>query len=204
MPLNGRLHMDTGQFWAVIGSYNQDTWKIQIIFLFILIVSAMLLYKKKVKWLPHIALGITNLFIGIVFFLVYGTEPIQTFLAAPLFITIGLLFLVEGIRHRDKKFNKLTKFQLILLFMVILYPAISLLLGNSFPKMVLYIMPCPVVSLSIVFYSCYNHKNKLILALLTFWGLTGIKSFFFNVYEDTILLVCGVFCLYTLIKEIKS
>ena len=31
------------------------------------------------------------------------------------------------------------------------------------------------------------------LALLTLWGLTGIKSIFFHAYEDTILLLCGLY-----------
>ena len=35
---------------------------------------------------------------------------------------------------------------------------------------------------------------------MALWGLTGIKAFFFDAMEDTILLVCGVYCLWMLIK----
>lgn len=195
--------MNIEQFWEVIGNYNRDTWKIQVVFLFIIVASIVVAYLKKAQWLPKITLGITNLFIGIVFFLTYGTEPIQTFFAAPLYIAIGLLFLWEGIKHQCDKFSIFSKLQWVLFLLVALYPAISLLLGNSFPEMVVYIMPCPVISLSIVVYSFYGHKNKLLLALLTIWGLTGIKSFFFNVLEDAILLTCGIYCLYILIGEFK-
>jgi hypothetical protein len=195
--------VDAKKFWDVIAHYNQDTWVIQIIFIFMIIFSAAILYKRKNQWLLQIALGLTNLFIGIVFFIVYGTEPIQMFFAAPLYIITGLLFVTEGTMRRDNEFLKLSKIQLLLLILVVLYPAISLLLGKSYPKIVFYIMPCPVISLSIVIYSCYKYKNKLLLILLTVWGLTGIKSFLFNAYEDVILLICGVYCLYILIKEIK-
>ncbi len=58
-----------------------------------------------------------------------------------------------------------------------------------FPQMVTHIMPCPVVSLSIAVYAGYNKKNKLLLAMLTVWGLTGIKSVIFSAYEDIILLI---------------
>ena len=78
-----------------------------------------------------------------------------------------------------------------------------MLLGNSFPQMVTYIMPCPVISLSIAVYAGYKRKNKALLALLTIWGLTGIKSIIFNAYEDIILLIGGLYGIALLIREIR-
>lgn len=79
-----------------------------------------------------------------------------------------------------------------------------MLLGNSFPQMVTYIMPCPVINLSIAVYAGYKRKNKILLALLTIWGLTGIKSLIFNAYEDIILLVCGLYGIMLFVSEIKQ
>lgn len=73
------------------------------------------------------------------------------------------------------------------------YPVISMLLANSFPQMVTYIMPCPVISLSIAVYAGYKRKNKALLALLTIWGLT----------EDIILLTGGLYGIALLIREIR-
>ncbi|MFQ7454042.1 MAG: DUF6064 family protein [Flavonifractor plautii] len=70
--------------------------------------------------------------------------------------------------------------QALLLLLWLLYPLVSLLLGNAFPQMVTHIMPCPIVSLSITVCAGYRYKNRLLLALLTLWGLTGIKSIFFT------------------------
>ena len=64
-------------------------------------------------------------------------------------------------------------------------------------------MPCPVVSFGIVVYSGYSRKNRLLLALLTLWGLTGIKSLLFHVYEDLILLLCGLYGLCLLVREYR-
>lgn len=70
--------------------------------------------------------------------------------------------------------------------------------------MVTYIMPCPIISLSIAVYSGYSRKNKFLLFLLTIWGLTGIKSVIFNVYEDIILLICGVYAVVVITREIRK
>ena len=70
--------------------------------------------------------------------------------------------------------------------------------------MVTHIMPCPIVSLSITVCAAYRHKNRLLLALLTLWGLTGIKSIFFHAYEDTILLLCGLYGVVQLVMAVRS
>lgn len=83
------------------------------------------------------------------------------------------------------------------------YPLISLARGNQFPQIVTHIMPCPIVSLSIAVFAGYERKNRLLLLLLTVWGLTGIKSVIFAAYEDAILLICGIYGVYLLAKEIQ-
>ena len=195
--------MNTQAFWDVIGNYNQTTLIWQCMILVLIITSLILAYFQKVIWLPKITLGITNLFIGIVFFLFYGTELIQTYFAAPLYIVTGFLFFYEAIKNKSSQFSKFGKVQWILLCLVFIYPIISFLLGRSFPQLTVYIMPCPIISLSIIVYSCYDNKNKLLLLLMTIWGLTGVKAFFVNALEDTILLICGLYCLWILIKELK-
>lgn len=160
-------------------------------------------YTWKVKWAAKFLLGITNLFIGIVFFAWYGTEPIQRFFAMPLYLLCGSLFLFESWRNRDDVIEKPNRIQAILLILYLLYPVVSILLGNSFPQMVTHIMPCPVISLSIAVYAGYKRKNKLLLILLTIWGLTGIKSVIFNAYEDVILLICGLYGIMLLVEEAR-
>lgn len=115
----------------------------------------------------------------------------------------GGLFLFECIKNKDDILDKPQKQQGILLILFVLYPVISYLLGNTFPEMVTYIMPCPIVSVSIAVYSSYHRKNRLLLLLLTIWGLTGIKSLIFNAYEDIILLAAGIYGACLMVKEFK-
>jgi hypothetical protein len=196
--------MDAQVFWKVIGNYNNATWTAQYILFALIIAGVVLAYFGKAIWLPKFALGAANLFIGTVFFLVYGSEPIQTYFAAPLFISAGLLFLWEAANFTCSAFSRFSRMQWILLCMVALYPLVSLLLGRSFPQIVTNVMPCPIISLSIVIYACYEHQNKILLALMAIWGLTGVKAFFFNALEDVILLICGVYCLFTLVRQIRA
>ena len=193
--------MDAQAFWNVIGNYNEQTKIIQIGMFIFVIFAIVLSYIQKVNWAAKFALGIANLFIGVVFFAWYGTEPIQKFFALPLYLFCGILFLYESWHNKNDLLEKPTFFQSLLIVLYLLYPFISIVLGNSFPQMVTYIMPCPIVSLSITVYAGYRRKNKLLLILLTVWGLTGIKSIIFSAYEDMILLICGFYCIALLVGE---
>jgi hypothetical protein len=195
--------MDVNIFWEVIGKYNDKTIIIQVILFGLGIFAFILSYTGRIKWIIKFTLGIIILFIGIVHFGYYGTEKIQKYFAFPLFIFSGLLFIFESIKNKQDILEKFNKIQIILLILFLLYPLISFILGNRFPKMVTYIMPCPIISLSIVIYSAYNIKNKLLLVCMALWGLTGVKAFAANAYEDIILLICGIYCIYVLIDQIK-
>jgi hypothetical protein len=201
---NWGICMDAEVFWKIIGNYNQQTWVIQIAFMIAITLGITFAFIGKYQWLLKIVLGLANIFIGIVFFIIFGTEPIQFFFASPLFISAGILFLWEGYVNKQDTFIHFNKFQWLLFIIVLLYPVASIILGNSFPQMVVYIMPCPLISLCIVMYSGYTNKNKVLLVLLMLWGLTGIKSFFFNALEDTILLICSLYSIRLLIFELKN
>lgn len=195
--------MDAQAFWNVIGTYNQQTITVQIgLFLFI-VITAILSYFTKIKWCAKFALGIIHLFISVVFFAWYGTEPIQKYFALPLYLLCGFLFLYESWHNKNDTLIKPNGWQYFLLLLYLFYPLISFLLGNRFPQIVTHIMPCPVVSLGITIYAGYRKKNKLLLALLAIWGLTGIKSVIFSAYEDIILLVCGIYAVVLFAHEIR-
>ncbi|MGL5255356.1 MAG: DUF6064 family protein [Brevinema sp.] len=79
-----------------------------------------------------------------------------------------------------------------------------MLLGNTFPQMVTYIMPRSIICLSIAVYAGHKRKNKILLALVTVRGLTGIKSMIFNAYDDIILLACSIYGIVLLVSEIRK
>lgn len=162
--------MDTQVFWNVIGNYNKQTWIIQIILLIFILAMIVLSYMQKVKWAAKFSLGIANLFIGIGFFVWYGTEPIQKYFALPLYLFCGILFLYESWHNKDDTIKKPNIIQALLLLFYIFYPFVSMLLGNTFPQMVTYIMPCPNLKKRDRICSCiiqlYNEISFFLLVII--------------------------------------
>ena len=196
--------MDAQAFWNIISAYNLQTRAVQAALLVFLLGMTALSYTRKIRWAAKCALGVLHLFIAIAFIARYGQLPIQRFFALPLFLACGLLFLDECRRNRKDAPAPPDIPQALLLSLCLLYPLCSALLGNAFPRMVTPIMPCPVASFGIVLYSGYSRKNKLLLALLALWGLTGIKALLFHVYEDLILLLCGLYGVCQLAREVRG
>lgn len=196
--------MDASKFWDVISNYNEATYLLQVVLLVALVVSCMLARKGKLVWLPKVAYGLTSIYLAVVFFLFFGTEPIQYFFAFPVYLVLGITFIFEAVKHKEENFEKLTKIQWLFSGLVAVYPLVSIFQGKIFPKMLLYIMPCPVICIGMIIWLGYKRRNLLSLALLTLWGLTGVKAFFFDAYEDIILLAVGICALVILILEIKK
>lgn len=195
--------MNAESFWNVIANYNQATVYVQMILGICLILSCILARKDTFRWLPKMVYGMVCIFLAIVFFLIFGTEPIQFYFAFPLFLILGSVFIFEAFKNKEENFQKFTKLQWILVVLVLIYPMTSIVQGKSFPEMLLYIMPCPVVCIGIIIWQSYNRRNLISLILLTIWGLTGVKAYFFHAYEDLILLGMGILALAILIKEIS-
>lgn len=128
--------MDVQAFWTVIGTYNQHTIAAQAVLLVFLVFSVILSYQRKNSWMAKFALGIANLFIGIVFFAWYGTEPIQKYFALPLYLLCGGLFLFESWHNREDILEQPNLVQSLLLLFYVCYPLVSAMLGNRFPRMV--------------------------------------------------------------------
>jgi len=196
--------MDATAFWNVIAQYNQHTLWIQTALFIVLVAGVLVSYLTRFKWIAKIVLGILNLFIAFGFFLIYGTEPIQKFFALPLYFLTGILFFVEAIRNKDDELSKFSVVTMVLMLLYLAYPFVSMMFGGQYPRMVTYIMPCPVITASIAIYCNYTRKNPFLLAFMAIWGLTGIKAFIFSAYEDTILFLAGIYVMLVFVKWVIS
>ena len=101
--------MNADSFWKVIGNYNQSTLFVQVILGICLILAYVVARKDKLRWLPKVVYGSICIFLAIVFFLIFGTEPIQLYFAFPLFLLLGLVFIFEAVRNKREEFQKFTK-----------------------------------------------------------------------------------------------
>jgi len=200
-------------FWNVIGLYNSQTIYYQIALIVIGIFIVGLLYFKK----SDIARALLNMYfsfsfawIGAIFFLANDKSTIGLFFAAPLFIALSILFMIDVFRKKNHysfpkdKLKKKLSFISIIIFL--LYPAISILIGHRYPEITTLIMPCPLTVFAIIMLSMSIPKiNRYIYILLLIWAITGLpKIFMFNVPEDILLFISGLVGIFLLVINWKK
>ncbi len=189
-------------FWKTIADYNQNTWLWQIGICLIGLGLTVLIYNKPSKMIKNLMKGylaFTFAWIGIVFFYQYGSVEAKKFLTGSFFLIIALLWIVDIFFNRftferTPQYNK----PVLLFYLLFLsYPLVSILLGKSFPSISTWLMPCPLTVFALTLMCSFAKQvNRFLLLLLVIWALTGLpKIFIFNVPEDVILFLSGVFTL---------
>jgi len=195
-------------FWKTITDYNQNTWLWQIGIFLIGLGLTVLIYNKPSKAIKNLMKGylaFTFAWIGIVFFYQYGSVEAKKFLTGSFFLLIALLWIVDIFFNRftferTPQYNK----PVLLFYLLFLsYPLVSILLGKSFPSISTWLMPCPLTVFALTLICSFSKQvNRFLLLLLVIWALTGLpKIFIFNVPEDVILFLSGVFTLIVFVPQ---
>ena len=206
--------MDTATFWTQIATYNETTWPVQVL---TIIAAAYLTYRlfarpgaKTDVWMKAF-LAFSFAWDGIVFFLVFVRSKISLFTGVPLFIIVAVLFLVDIARGRTEFQvpesgwkRSLTIFWLVL---TALYPLIGwVILGHTYPRMLLPLFPCPLTVFAISLISVTPKADKAVFISLLPWAIMGLPKCFgaLDCYEDCILFASGIYGLVILIRNWKS
>ena len=208
--------IDKEIWWEIIGTYGKNIFPLQIFTVITAAVIVWLIIKnpgERTTIIVKAYFALCFASIGIVFFLIHGTlfPGIQEYTQAGLFITIAVLFGADIFRKKiDFKLpthggHKIIT--LLLLFAVFIYPLIGMLAGHYFPAMIIVgTHPCPTAAFALVLLAAaLPRTNKLLYVLLLIWALpfpVFIQIPKFGVYEDSIMLLCGIYALVMLIKTI--
>lgn len=195
-------------FIHTIADYNSNTWKFQIVFYLIGILLTVLIYRKpvdSVKRAMKFYLGTCYLWISLVFFLRYGSSAFHKELTAAYFGLISILFFIDVFTNkisleRNKRYDKGVT---ILYLLFLLYPVVGFLLGRNYPEISMWLMPCPLTVFTIALLSSFmTAKNTWMYILFLLWALPGLpKSFMFNIQEDLILGLAGIFGIVVLVLQ---
>lgn len=198
-------------FINTIANYNSSTYQMQMIFYLIGLIITILIYKRPsdgIRKIMKLYLAICYLWISVVFFMRYGSSEFHKEFTAAYFGFISLIFLIDIftdkiVLERNRSYDKGV---LVLYLLFLLYPVVGFLLGRSFPKISMWLMPCPLTVFTIAFLTSFlSMKNKWIYILLLLWALPGLpKSFMFNIQEDLILGLAGIFGIIVLILQNKK
>lgn len=203
---------DTEAFWDQVGAYNSATMPVQIMMTILaMILAYYVLSRPGAKTvLMKVFLSFAFAFNGIVFFLIYAENPISTFVGAPLFVILAVLFAFDiftgktEFRLPETKWIRCATMCWILL--VFLYPLIGLAFGHFYPKTCTPMMPCPLTVFAIAMVTAAIPKvDKKICVLLLPWALLSLPKCFgvYGCYEDSILFGAGVYGLALLVRNWK-
>ena len=201
-------------FWNVIAQYHQQTIWIQFIMISMGILLSILLYLKPAAIFQSLMksyLALSFAWISIVFFWGMDGSPLSLFFVGPLFLLIAVFFLAD-IRTQKIHFawpkNRWQGTMTLLLFALVLaYPIVSWLLGHRYPTLSTPFLPCPLTVFALALLTAaLPHVDRKVYILLLVWAMMALPKAFglFNVREDTILFLAGLYSLGMLILHLKD
>jgi hypothetical protein len=200
----------TEQFWTQVRVYNETMWPIVMALTIAAIFLTYRLFRrpgaKTDAWLKAF-LGFAFAWNGIVFFLIYVRNPISTFIGAPLFIIVAVVFALDIVTKRThfRPPGTVWKRALTLFWigLVFLYPLIGWPLGHEYPQTLLPLFPCPltVFAIALIAAAAPDVDKKTFILLLP-WALLALPKCFgaLDCYEDCILFASGIYGLVELIR----
>jgi hypothetical protein len=202
----------TETFWNQIGAYNEATFPMQIVMVIVAVVMTYLVFAKPSTKTSTIMKAFLSFVFAwnLIYFLIFAKSPIATFVGAPLFVIVAILFAADIFTKKiefklpDTMWQKyLTIFWILLVF---LYPAIGFTLGHYYPKTCTPMMPCPLTVFAIALVTAALPKvDKKVYVFLLLWALMGLPKCLgaLECHEDCILFGAGVYGLIMLIRGWK-
>ena len=129
-----------------------------------------------------------------------------------MFTIVAILFAVDI--YREKMEFRLPKAEgqkyltTFLMLIVICYPLFGMALGHYFPRLIIAgTFPCPTTALALLLLTtALPGVDRFIYGILLFWAIPFpifIQIPKFGVYEDSIMLVIGIYSLVMLVKNWK-
>lgn len=197
------------QFFDVFRRYNEAVWPAQLALNLAALVAIGLLFRRR----PAADRAITGIlallwaWTGIAYHLSYfsAINP-AAFAFAAIFLAGAGAFLWAGVVRRRLAFGSDSALRrivggLLLVFALIVYPALAELLGHGYPAMPTFGLPCPTTIFSIGML-CFlaTPFPRYVLAAPLLWAAVGSQAaFLLGVYQDLGLLLAGLVAVWLLV-----
>ncbi len=195
-------------FWSTIARYNAATWRWQIVIVAAAVLLTLMLYRhpgKRVEQAMKLFLALLNVWIALVYYLVYGYERSYSNVMVLFWALMAVLWLYDlfaGATH-FKRTRRPGLLSMLLYLMPMIYPLFSLMRGLTFPMMTMPVMPCSVVVFTLGLMVAFTERINLFAVLyLGHWAFIGLaKVYFFGIPEDYLLAVSTIPALYLFFRE---
>ena len=195
-------------FWNTIAAYNEGTWPAQIVWTLagaLLVVLLRLRPSRGVRIAMKLYMAGLNFWIAGVYYLVYCGQRQHNDMLALFWAVMGCIWLYDLAVHNTSlaRTGHHPHFALPLMLMPLVYPAVSLLLGRSFPMMTSPVMPCSVAVFTVGLMLAFSERVNIVLAMfLCHWALIGLsKVYYFGIPEDYLLAGSVVPALFVFFRE---
>ena len=195
-------------FWNTIASYNAATWPVQILLTLVAATLTLLLYLRPtpgVRIAMKTFMAMLNFWIAGINYLLYGEQREHNDMLALFWAIMGGIWIYD-LAARNASLARTghhPHFALPLMLMPLVYPAVSLLLGRSFPMMTSPVMPCSVAVFTVGLMLAFSERVNIVLAMfLCHWALIGLsKVYYFGIPEDYLLAGSVVPALFVFFRE---
>ena len=194
------LPFTTDQFLSVFKEYNQSLWPTQVILILIALLLLYFLFRKKIYSNSLISAGLALfwLWMGIVYHLIFFSQinPAAKIFGALFIIQAGLFIYYGIIKHNLKfKYKKnIIGFIAIVFFLyaLIFYPLLGFALGNRYPEMPTFGLPCPTTIFTFGLIMLLENRKKTLFIIPILWSIIGFGAAIkLGIFQDIGLLIAG-------------
>ena len=194
------LPFTTDQFLSVFKEYNQSVWPTQVILILIALLLLYFLFREKIYSNSLISAGLALfwLWMGIVYHLIFFSQinPAAKIFGA-LFIIQAVLFIYYGIIKHNLEFKykkNIIGFISIVFFLyaLIFYPLLGYALGNRYPEMPTFGLPCPTTIFTFGLIMLLENRKKQLFIIPILWSIIGFGAAIkLGIFQDIGLLIAG-------------
>lgn len=182
-------------FWETIAEYNTGTIWIQAaiasVAILLVVLESVSPSRRKAALLKAF-MGAVNFWIGIAYYMVFGSGRDYNLLMALLWIILGGMWLFDArkgteIHPEGGKSRRILS--CIIMLLPAAYPVTSILIGREWPMITTSVMPCSVAVFNVgVMLMFYSRVNIVMAMMLCHWSLAGLaKVYSYGLLEDYIL-----------------
>lgn len=191
------------EFLAVFRRYNLDVWPAQVFMIFLAVGMVALAYRGKPtpSRMVNLMLGAFWIWMGLVYHILYFSNINKAaYIFGLLFIAQGFLFGYQALVHRQGVIYgrpsslKAVAAWAFIGYALLVYPALSVAFGHTYPEMPTFGLPCPttIFTFGLLMFTVGRIPRQLVL-IPFLWSLLGFSAAMgLGIYEDFGLVVAGV------------
>ena len=196
------LPFTTEQFFAVFARYNESVWPMQLVLSAAAALGFVLVFSTA-EWASRASaalLALLWLWMAVAYhFAFFSVINPAAWLFGAAFLLGGLAFGWLGVAKAKLRFEPAGGARgiagaALIVFALVLYPAIGYVLGHRYPSVATFGLPCPttIYTLGLLLFAARPLPRWVLVVPLLWTGVGSLAAFQLAVVEDLALLAAGI------------